>query len=409
MASRESWLVLSAVLAAVAPGVGAGADWPQFGGPRRDLTVVGSGLLDGRAIELRILWKRPLGSGYSGFAVAGDRAVTLFSDGTSDLIVALDAATGKEIWRRVIAPTYRGHSGSDDGPLGTPTIHGDRVFAVGRGGELLALRLEDGREVWSRSLVRDFGAEPPRFGFSTSPFIAEGVLVIQAGGTDGRSIVGLDPVNGESIWSQGEDPVDHQSPLPAVLAGERHVLAVGRREMVGLRPGTGEVVWRHRHRSEPDVWAQPVVVSDQGVFLSYYDSDGVFFRVSKTDNAVEVKEVWRSELLKRSHVVPIFHDGLLYGFRGNLLFGVDPANGKEVWASGEPGNGGAILVDGHLVSLAPRGQLVIGQVSERGYDEKARLDVLSRGSLTPPSLAGRRIFVRNLRQAACVVVGDGPL
>ncbi|MCP3958036.1 MAG: PQQ-binding-like beta-propeller repeat protein [bacterium] len=409
MAARDTWWILWLLAPAIAPCPAPGADWPQFGGPNRDLKVTGTGLFDGREIELEVLWRRPLGPGYSAIAITGDIAVTSYSDGTSDVLVALRASDGTEIWRRVIGPTYRGHSGSDDGPLGTPTIHGGSVFAVGRRGELLAVRLADGEQLWSLKLDRDFDAPAPRYGFSTSPFVTEGVLIVQAGGAAGKSVAGLDPASGELLWSRGDEPVDHQSPLPASFAGADQVLAVGRREMTGIQPRTGEVLWRHRYREELEAWAQPVVIGGEGVFMSYYDVDGAFFRVAAGEKGFEIEPAWRSELLKRSHVVPIHDGGCLYGFRGSLLFCVDPATGKEVWGSRQPGNGGTILVDGHLVNLAPRGQLVITEVSRRGTAEKARVQVFGRGGLTPPSVAGKRFFVRNLQEAACVVLRDGSL
>ena len=402
----KCWMVLLGALLFQTPVMSSAATgWEQFGGPHRDQKVEGSGLFASAEIELEVVWSRPLGSGYSGFSVTDGRAVTLFSNGTSDLLVALDAASGDELWRYEIAPTYRGHSGSDDGPLGSPTLHGGLIYAVGRGGQLLAVELGNGELRWALDLERDFRSPPPTYGYSTSPFVHDGVLIVQTGGPGGHSITGLDPARGTILWSAGDDSVDHQSPLPAVIAGERQILAVGRHDMVGLRPATGEVLWTRRHRADPEVWAQPVLAGESGLFMSYFTGDGVFYRISGERGTAVLEEAWRTDLLKGSYVVPIYHGGYLYGFRGNLLFCVDPATGKEVWASREPGNGGTILVDGHLVTLAPRGQLVIGGVSQEGYEEKARVAALARGSLTPPSLAEGRLYVRNLSEAACIRIG----
>lgn len=406
MKSPTSWLawLLALVLQVPDPAV-AGTGWEQFGGPQRDLTIDGSGLFDQDTFALRVVWKRSLGLGYSGFSVVGRHAVTLFSEAGSDQMIALDAATGDEIWRHAVGPTYRGHSGSDDGPSGSPTIHGELVYAVSRPGQLLAVELATGDLAWSLDLPRQLGSVPPHYGFSTSPLVHDGVLIVQAGGPDGKSVVGLDPKDGRTLWSAGDDRVDHQSPLLGTLAGQRLLLAVGQRDVMALRPADGHLLWRHTHRSaEPEVWAQPVLAGENGLFLSYYFDDGIFFRITPRDGGVAVEEAWRSDLLKRSYVVPIYHQGYLYGFRGNLLFCVDPATGEPVWTSREPGNGGTILVDGHLITLAPRGHLVVTEVSPEGFEEKTRTPVLSRGSLTPPSLAAERLFVRNLSEAACLEI-----
>ncbi|MCP4661647.1 MAG: hypothetical protein GY856_40110, partial [bacterium] len=97
--------------------------WPTWSGPHSDLTAAGDGVFDRPGFGLEVHWSKPLGTGYSGIVVAGERVVTAFSDGESDLVTALDAATGDERWRYRIAETYKGHDNSDDGPLATPTIH----------------------------------------------------------------------------------------------------------------------------------------------------------------------------------------------------------------------------------------------------------------------------------------------
>ena len=408
MISPKCWLIVLIVLGLQAPPVAAGNGREKFVGPRPDSSPSDSGIFADDTFDIQVVWRRPLGSGYSGFSISGERAITLFSDGHSDLLVALEAASGQEIWRHVVEPTYRGHSGSDDGPLGSPTVSGDLIYAVSRHGQMLAVDLDSGALRWSFDLEKDFRAPTPIYGFSTSPLIHEGVLIVQTGGPGGRSITGLDPAHGKILWSVESDAVDHQSPLLATFAGERQVLAVGRHDIVGLRPKTGAVLWRYRHRADPEVWAQPVLVGESGLFISYYFEDGTFFKVSGEQGRARLDETWRSDLLKRSYVVPIYHDGYLYGFRGNLLFCVDPTTGKEIWASREPGNGGTILVDGHLITLSPRGDLVVASVSAEGYEERSRTETLNRGSLTPPSFSNGRLFVRNLQEAACLTISNEP-
>ncbi|MCP4654139.1 MAG: PQQ-binding-like beta-propeller repeat protein, partial [bacterium] len=205
--------------------------WPTWSGPHSDLTAAGDGIFDRPGFGLEVLWSKPLGSGYSGIVVAGERVVTAFSDGESDLVAALDAATGDELWRYRIAETYKGHDNSDDGPLATPTIHDGLVYGLGARGRLFALRLADGKQVWSRRLVEELGARKPRYGFVSAPTIVGGVLVIQTGGPEGQSITVLDPKTGKLLWSAGDDAVDYQSPMALRVDGEAQIFALTNRHL----------------------------------------------------------------------------------------------------------------------------------------------------------------------------------
>ena len=137
--------VLGVALMPAALSAADASDWPHWSGPNLDLTVsTGSELFDG-ALRLEREWSVPLGSGYSGIVVIGERAVTGFSDGKSDFFAAFDATSGAELWRHRIARTYKGHDQSEDGPRSTPTVHDGVVYGLGPWGHLVAVRLADGR------------------------------------------------------------------------------------------------------------------------------------------------------------------------------------------------------------------------------------------------------------------------
>ena len=202
-----------------------------------------SGLLASGDFALEVVWKKSLGSGYSGIAMAEGLAITMFSNGEFDNLVALDAFTGEEIWRYEIATTYRGHSGSDDGPRSTPIVDGGVVYGLGPKGNLFAVSLADGREIWSKKIEEELGARAPFLGFATTPIVEGEVLVVQTGGREGRSISGLSKKTGELLWSVGDDNVGYQSPAVLMLAGQRQVVSVSNKGMMGILPRTGEVLW----------------------------------------------------------------------------------------------------------------------------------------------------------------------
>ena len=140
-----------------------GADWPVWSGPEGNFTSLGNGVFDGGAFGLERVWSRPLGSAYSGIVVVDGRLTTTFSDGESDYLVALDASTGAEQWRYRISETYKGHDGSDDGPLATPTIDGGVVYGLGAWGGLFAVSLEDGQPASHKVPPKSVAAAAIRF------------------------------------------------------------------------------------------------------------------------------------------------------------------------------------------------------------------------------------------------------
>lgn len=131
-------------------------EWPAYRGPHADGVVREAALAGDGTPRLDVAWKRELGSGYSSLTIAGDRALTMFSEGESDFMIALDAADGTELWRRELGPTYHGHDGSHTGPMSTPLIDGERVIALGPWGRLLAVTLESGELLWSIDLQEEF-------------------------------------------------------------------------------------------------------------------------------------------------------------------------------------------------------------------------------------------------------------
>ena len=375
------------------------ADWPQWRGPSRDLIVDAPRLESGR-FNLEVRWRQSLGSGYSAVSIVGQRAVTAYSDGENDYVIALDTENGEEVWRYPLGPTFTTDRGSEPGPAGTPTIHAGLVFFQAPTGKLLALALNDGQRVWSQDMAAE-GARLPAFGFSSSPLVVDDVLVVQTG-VPGAAVSGLEPATGQRLWGVGDDTIGNQSPIlwkPGV------VLAVTDNFLLGIRAGNGELLWKHPIQMQEIGWSQPVKTNDDGVLL-FDGARAVQYRIQDLKT---VEKSWESAVVRPNYVTPIALDNVLVGFRGNFMTAFDAATGDELWQSRPPGLSGLILAGGHLVSLGARGDLVVAKPSREGYEEIARLKVSDRSSLVPPSYADNAFFVRNRREVVRVdVVGGEP-
>lgn len=161
------------VLTVVTAGVAQAGDWPSLRGPRSDGSAAGGGAF-AEPTALELAWRQTIGPGYSGVTVAAGRAVSAFSDGTHDVVVAWSVSDGREIWRTEIGETYRGHDGSTDGPVGTATLTDGGVYFVGPHGDLLALSADSGEILWKKNLTSEWDAPAPTYGFANVPWATVG-------------------------------------------------------------------------------------------------------------------------------------------------------------------------------------------------------------------------------------------
>ncbi len=401
--SGHARLPLVAVFLGIACAAPATADeWPGLRGPNYDGSARrGSRFGAGPGAPV-VRWRARLGSGYSGVAVSGGRAVTMFSDGGDDVLAAFDEASGKELWRIRIAERYKGINGSFDGPISTPTIAGGRVFALGPAGHLLAADLAKGGLLWRVDLPVREGARKPELGFASSPLVAGGVLVVQIGAAQGRAIAGFDPSTGDRRWTMGDDAVQYQSPV-VVRVGERDiVVAVGDARLIGIDPATGRALFDHPHGGEP-VWisvasAVPMPAGNGRLFVkTHVDKSTMYRLVEAADGRISLETLWTAPVLRQTYAVPVYHDGHLYGMNGRtVLTCVDAETGEMKWRSREPGDGFPTLVGDQIVFVTKTHTLHVGPASPQGWKERAHLELFDDLSWTAPSVAGDSVFARGL-------------
>ena len=401
--SRHAGLPLVAVfLGIVCAAPAAAGEWPSLRGPNHDGSAHhGSRFAAGPGAPV-VRWRARLGSGYSGVAVSGGRAVTMFSDGGDDVLAAFDEASGKELWRIRIAERYKGINGSFDGPISTPTVAGGRVFALGPAGHLLAADLAKGGLLWRVDLTVREGARKPELGFASSPMVAGGVLVVQIGAALGRAIAGFDPSTGQRRWTVGDDAVQYQSPV-VVRAGDRDiVVAVGDARVIGIDPATGRVLFDHPHGGEP-VWisvasAVPMPAGNGRLFVKTHVDKSTMYRVVEAaDGTMSLQTLWTAPVLRQTYAVPVYHDGHLYGMNGRtVLTCVDAETGEMKWRTREPGDGFPTLVGDQIVFVTKAHTLHVGPASPQGWKERARLELFDDLSWTAPTVAGDSVFARSL-------------
>jgi len=366
------------------------AEWPNWRGTFFDSTVDTGRSVFAKPFELKVRWRRTLGPGYSGIVISGGHAVTMFSDGKNDVLVSLTSDNGREEWRISLAATFPGRDGSTGGPVSTPAVQDGIVYALGPRGDLVAVRLADGRPVWRRHLVRDFAAEVPHWGFTTSPLVTGDVVVLLTGGPN--AVTAFDKRTGEVAWQAGADVASYQSPMLASVDGRTQIVVGGDQTLYGLSSRDGRELWKYAHGGT-GFYAKiinPVSVG-AGLLLTFKPDQSLLLNVSSSG----ATPAWTTRELKLSYSTPIVKDAIVCGYSGAFLTCIDASTGALRWRSRAPGDGFPILVDGHLVVATKDGQIAVAEATGEGFDAKASAAVFSRLVWTPPSFAEGRIFARD--------------
>jgi len=360
-------------------------------------------------VQLDVVWRRPLGSGYSSVSVAGERAVTMAAFDGGDHLVAVNTGSGEELWSVRVADTYLGRSGSDDGPASTPALDGSAAYGLTAAGNLIAVELSSGTVRWRRHLEQDFGTEPHTYGYSTAPVIHEDTLFILGGPAEGSAVLALETATGDLRWSAGSGSVEHHNPAVVRLAGVEQVVAPTARAVAGYSVTDGAELWRHEFDSGSHS-GDVTPVDEEHLLLTRWDGNSLL-RLESHDGLLRPTVVWTSRDLEGTYAVPVRHDGHLYGFDSRFLTCVSLATGERVWRSRPPNGSGLILIDGLLATVSASGELVLAEASPAGYTEHSRLPLFEpRRVMTPPSVAAGALFVRNLEELVALRprVGAGP-
>lgn len=385
------------------PGKADNHDWPRFRGPAGNAISEETGLLQKWPdTGIPEVWRAPIGMGYSGIAISGDRLFTMASEEESEFLLCLDAATGQEKWRREIAPVYKDATGN--GPRSTPTVDENLVYAISGDGHLAALKTTTGEQVWNLNLKEKFQFKAPDYwwGFSGSPFIADNLLLINAGGEGSQSIAALDKKSGQVLWTTHSDLAAYSTPIAINFAGKEQLVFVTASHVVSVSP-TGDVLWKYPWGGSIIKIAMPVFIPPDKIFVSAsYDIGAVLLKMQGQENEISVKELWNSKVMRNHFHSSIMVGKHLYGFDNATLKCIEVETGEQEWAKRRLGKGSLIYADGHFIVLSERGLLVLVEATPERYKEKGRFEVMDGRTWTPPSLANGKLYLRNQKELVCL-------
>lgn len=416
MKPRSLFLAAAALL----PSLATAAEWPQYRGD-------GSGIVrepvSWKPAGLKQVWKVASPGGFSSFVVANGRAFTQVLreiDGAQqEALVALDAATGRELWNQAFRPANYGNGGGNDGtpdnkggdgPRSTPTLVGKSVVTLTSQLVLCAFDQETGKALWSRDLIAEHQGRNITWQNAASPLL-EGGLLYLAGGGPGQSLLAVDPASGNVVWKAFDETMTHATPVAATIHGQRQVIFFLKSGLLAVEPKSGQELWRYAFPFKISTAASPVVDADIVYCSAGYGVGAGAVRVAKTAGGWTATEIYRvpgDKDLANHWSTPVVKDGHMYGMFQFKKYGVGPikcvelATGTIKWAQDGFGPGHVVLAGGDVVALSDAGELVRMAASPAGYKELSRQKVLEGKCWTTPAVVGGRVFVRSTKEAACL-------
>jgi outer membrane protein assembly factor BamB len=399
------------------------ASWPQWGGPARNF-IVSSGKLAPAwpAGGPKKLWSRALGEGHSAIAVDGGRLYTMYRPtggvlsyvrrSQQEVVAALDAATGNTVWEyKYDSPTAGVDYSEGAGPHATPLVTGDRVFATGSRKELFALDKANGQVVWSHDLIKEYRASEPGRGYSCSPLLYNGMIIVSVGGA-GQALAAFNQKTGALIWKAGNMEHSPSSPIVADVDGQKQLIFFGGDVVAGIDPATGQTLWTHPHKTS---WGLNISTplwfpADHLLFVSSaYNTGSRVLELHQAGGKTSVAEKWFSNRM-RIHIGTAIRVGdYIYGSSGDFgpafITAIDINSGKVAWQDRSFSRAQLLYADGKLVILDEDGTLGLATVSPGGLTVLAKAPILDNLAWTPPTLVGSTLYARDRKNIVAVDLG----
>jgi outer membrane protein assembly factor BamB len=380
--------------------------WREWGGPRRDFITSSSGVLPKTgdkwlASPPRKIWQRALGDGYSGIAVEDGVLYTGYRKDGSDVVIALEAATGKTLWEYSYpAPFKNAYSAVGPGPYAMPQVFGGRVVTASGIGLIQSLDKKTGRPVWSWDLYKQGGTKLG-FGYSSHALPYKDSLILLAGGR-GNAVLRVRQADGSAIWQRHNLQAAHSSPLLIDVDGQPQVAILLANEIVGIDPGSGDLLWRHPHKTENGLAiSTPVWAPGNLLFLSTaYGGGARVLKLTRSGATTSVQELWAHSKLQAHFGSVVRQGGFVYLSSGQsvgILTAVELQTGRVAWQVRDFVKAQLLGVDGRLLILDEDGNLGLGVASPERFQTIAKWPMLSSVAWTPPTLAGHRLYLRDRR------------
>lgn len=390
------------------------ADWPQILGPNRNSVAEGKGLAAQWPKEgPPFLWKRNVGQGFAGPVVSEGRLILFHRVDDNEVVEAMDAATGKLLWKREYPTSYRDDFNFDPGPRAVPSVADGKVFTFGASGMLSCFTLADGKKLWAVDCRHEFGAPKGFFGLACSPLIEAHAVIVDVGAGKDATLIAFDKSSGRVLWKSADDEPSYSSPVAATIGGKRLILACTRSYFIGAEASTGKVTFQLPFRPPVNAsvtGAAPLVSGDEVFISAGYDLGAQLLKIGEG----QPKVIWQGDdQMSLQFTSAALKGGFLYGLHGRHDFPggtelrcVEWKTGKVRWSKAGLSPANLLLAGDQLLVLTESGQLLKAEATPDGYKETGRAQIIGSGVRAYPALANGRFHARDKSRLICVKLGD---
>jgi outer membrane protein assembly factor BamB len=396
--------IVAVVVSAATP------EWGQWAGPNRNFHVTARPFAEvWPASGPPVIWKRPLPYGSSSVVVDGKRLYTMYRDGDNEVVLALEASTGRTVWEyKYPAVFLKGmNMSTGPGPHATPLVAGDRLYTAGVNGKFHCLNKKTGKVLWTRGLIEEMGGSLMLRGYSNSPLRYKDTVIVMVGGK-GHTIAALDLKTGATRWQGGDFGNSQSSPVLINVDGEEQVACVVEKAVAGFDPASGRVLWSHPHENRGgDITSTLIWGADNLLFFSgAYQGGSRTLQLSRRNGSTEVKELWFHRQLRVHHSNVTRIGEYVYAsngdFGGVTYMCLNIRTGEILWRERSMPRANALLVGDRVILLDEEGVLHLVKLSPEGLKINYSFQVLENLSWTPPSIAGTRLYVRDRKSIAAI-------
>ncbi len=397
-------------------------EWTHYRGPSHDGTYAAPIRTNWTAQPPKLVWRRTVEPALSSITLRDGRLFTQarrrVGGADREFAVALEAATGRELWavNLDLADYPNGGVGNDDGPRSTPVLDGDRVYVFTSYLKLYCLEAATGREIWKRDFPAELGSNVIEWQNAASPVIVGDLLFVNGNGSPNR-LMAIRKSDGTTAWRKHDERMTQASPVAATIAGVPQVVFFTQAGLTGVRPETGDALWRLSLPYSTSTAASPVVCGNAVYGSAAYTSGSGAVRLSANGASVAAAQLWKKRNTHMNHwATPVHHDGYVYGVFGqslntlrciNVNHGAEAAlHGTEAWRaasvgrSGDVGYGSVLIVNGHLFVLTESGEAILARLDPANYHEIDRFQAVRGKTWNNPAWSEGLLYARSTTEIA---------
>jgi outer membrane protein assembly factor BamB len=322
---------------------------------------------------------------------SGDEAITCY-----------ELESGRELWATRYPGRFNPDTMGPGGPRATPTISGDRIYALGGTGVLSCLQARTGKVIWRRNALEDAKGQNITWGMAGSPLAYKDKVYVSPGGRS-AAVIAYHARTGEPVWKSGNRTAGYASPMLARVAKVTQLFIFDGEGLSAYNPDVGKPLWHYPWKTDFGVNAsQPIVVDDQHVLLSSaYDRGAALLRIVRRDEVLAVEPVWTNRNLKLKFGGGVFHKGFIYGPDDSIMVCIDARTGARCWKGGRYGNSQVLLVAGRLIIQCQNGDLALVEATNQEHREIIRFPALEGETWNYPAIGESKLLLRNDRQMMC--------